>query len=268
MYIAGNLNSKCKDFLVYIPFDDLFYIFGNIDYDGSTFDIPRNNKDNIRGNNYGKSLVNLCYIFDIHILNGHFPGDRCGEFTCFSNDGASVVDYMTASSLLFQYIKDFKDLDRDDSDHFPVSCVFEFSYRSNNIVNNINDYPLNTWKKFRWRNSLCDEFVLTLRGLLHSRYNTLLDTIDSNVNSAVDLITAIYQDAGKCMLVNFRYFSSQPHWWDDECDYLKSVKYIALRKFRSSNLESDLRLFKDKRNFLRITVGQKYTNIKGQTAKN
>ena len=76
----------------------------------------------------------------------------------------------------------------------------------------------------------------------------MLDTIDSNVNSAVDLITAIYQDAGKCMLVNFRYFSSQPPWWDDECDYLKSVKYIALRKFRSSNLESDLRLFKDKRN--------------------
>ena len=49
---------------------------------------------------------------------------------------------------VFQYIKDFKVIDRDDSDHFPVSCVFELPYRSNTIVNNINDYPLNTWKKF------------------------------------------------------------------------------------------------------------------------
>ena len=27
LYIAGDLNSRCKDFLDYIPFDDLFYIF-------------------------------------------------------------------------------------------------------------------------------------------------------------------------------------------------------------------------------------------------
>ena len=64
-------------------------------------------------------------MFDIHFLNGRFSGDRCGEFTCFLNDGASVVDYMIASSVLFKYITDFKVLSRDDSDHFPITCSFK-----------------------------------------------------------------------------------------------------------------------------------------------
>jgi len=38
-------------------------------------------------------------------LNGKFAGDSDGNFTCFSNDGASLVDYMIASSNLFPYIR-------------------------------------------------------------------------------------------------------------------------------------------------------------------
>jgi len=74
-----------------------------------------------------KNLVNLYGVFDIPFLNGRFSGDRCGEFTCFSNDGTSVVDYMIASSMLFKYITDFKVLNIDESDHFPICVVFLIS---------------------------------------------------------------------------------------------------------------------------------------------
>ena len=77
LFIAGDLNRRCKDFLDYIPDDNLFHIFGTVDYDGSYFNSPRRSKD-IRGNNYGKLLVNLCCLFDIHILNGRFTGDSDG----------------------------------------------------------------------------------------------------------------------------------------------------------------------------------------------
>ena len=98
------------------------HIFGTVDYDGSYFNNPRCSKDIIRGNIFGKLLVNLCCLFDIHILNGRFSGDSDGNLTCFSNDGASLVDYTIASSNLFPYIRNFYVLDRDDLDHFPISC--------------------------------------------------------------------------------------------------------------------------------------------------
>ena len=54
LFIAGDLNSRCKDFIDYIPDDNLFHIFGNVYYDGGYFNTPRRSKDSTRGNNYGK----------------------------------------------------------------------------------------------------------------------------------------------------------------------------------------------------------------------
>jgi len=121
--VSGDLNSRCKDYLDSIPHDNVSFSFGNVDYNGSDFDIPRSSKDIVRGNNFGKHLANICGVFDIHFLNGRLSGDRCGEFV-FSNDGASVVDYMIASSVLFKYITDFKVLSGDDSDHFQIAFSF------------------------------------------------------------------------------------------------------------------------------------------------
>ena len=93
---------------------------GHVDYNESDFDIPRSSKDIVRGNNFGKHLVNLCGVFDIHCLNIRFSEDRCEELTCISNNG--VVDYMIASSVLFKYTTDFKVLSSDDYDHYPIMC--------------------------------------------------------------------------------------------------------------------------------------------------
>ncbi|KAH3819766.1 hypothetical protein DPMN_121510 [Dreissena polymorpha] len=38
------------------------------------------------------------------------------------NDGAGVVNYMIASSELFDHINDFQVLNRGESDHFPITC--------------------------------------------------------------------------------------------------------------------------------------------------
>ena len=60
----------------------------------------RNSVDN-HMNNFGKSLLNLCQVYGVHIANGRFPGDASGAFTFYSSNGTSVVDYVLASSLLF-----------------------------------------------------------------------------------------------------------------------------------------------------------------------
>ena len=67
--------ARTKDFLDYIPADNLNYIFGETDYNGDIFDMPRRNKDMLRFNLFGKSLASFCSTFDMHILNGRVHND-------------------------------------------------------------------------------------------------------------------------------------------------------------------------------------------------
>ena len=57
------------------------------------------------------------------MLNGRFPGDSCGSFTCFKENGCSLVDYMLCSTSLFIDIVEFTVHTRDGSDHFPLSVT-------------------------------------------------------------------------------------------------------------------------------------------------
>ena len=99
--VAGDMNARVKDLLDYIPNKDVDAIFGDaVDYPGDTFDISRNTRDT-ELNRFGKTLIDLCCTYDIHLLNGWFPGDECGNFTCTANRGKSVVDYFIMSTTLF-----------------------------------------------------------------------------------------------------------------------------------------------------------------------
>lgn len=51
-------------------------------------------------NTFGRSLIELCYSHDIHMLNGRFSDP--GHYTCIANGGHSTVDHILVSSPLFQ----------------------------------------------------------------------------------------------------------------------------------------------------------------------
>ena len=58
--------------------DNIDFIFNdNGVYESDDFDIERNTKD-LHTNNFGISLIELCKIYGIHILNGRFPDGREG----------------------------------------------------------------------------------------------------------------------------------------------------------------------------------------------
>ena len=52
-------------------------------------------------NNFGKSLLNLCFMLDYVILNGCCNGDCSGEYTYVLPQGSSVTDYFLKSADLF-----------------------------------------------------------------------------------------------------------------------------------------------------------------------
>ena len=60
------------------------------------------------------------------MLNGRFD-DTIGEFTCISTTCASIVDYIISSESLFPYIEHFVVLDIDESDHFTIQYMLQFS---------------------------------------------------------------------------------------------------------------------------------------------
>ena len=100
-FLGGDLNAKTRDFLEYIPSDDPTFFFGETSYDADTFEFTRNNKDSLRFNAFGKTLVEFCCSNSMHIINGRLSMDTDGNFTCVTNNGASTVDYNICSTLIF-----------------------------------------------------------------------------------------------------------------------------------------------------------------------
>ena len=49
-------------------------------------------------------LLKICHNHNLNIANGQIPGNRLGNFTCFNNIGANVVDYLLAGSNIWEKI--------------------------------------------------------------------------------------------------------------------------------------------------------------------
>ena len=157
LFLAGDFNARIKDFLDYIPSDDLEYVFGNdADYPAYEFNMSRKTKDNVY-NNFGLSLIDLCCTFDVHALNGRMFDDLQGNFACTANNGTSKVDYMLASSSLFNIISNFGTGDIDFSVHFPL--YYTITVTASNIGFDQSDDPLTPWIKYKWNSNFKDDYI-------------------------------------------------------------------------------------------------------------
>ena len=106
LFLAGDLNARISTMQDFIPEDDLEFVFGDTDYPTDPFDMQRRSKDETY-NRFGISLLDLCCTHNIHVLNGRLFDDKNGEITCVANGGSSVVDYILASTTLFESFQQF-----------------------------------------------------------------------------------------------------------------------------------------------------------------
>ena len=255
--LAGDLNARTKDFLDYIPYDDLDFIFGETDYPGDTLSLDRNSKDANTYNKFGLSLIDLCCEHDIHMLNGHISDDVEGNFTCISNEGRSLVDYIIASSSLFDKFSYFCIDTHDFSDHFPVTCTLRLqqSFNEGTFITFDNDAETSNWGKFKWKESLKQDFLDKFR----AKYVDFKNMIQFNQNNVhvtqyLKSFVNVFQQAGDPMKIKFSKHGSnkvetaQPEWWDQSCSLQKSKKFKALRKFRTTDSEGDFQQYKAERN--------------------
>ena len=52
----------------------------------------------------GKELIDFCISNQIRMLNGRVLGDLCGNYTCYTANGTSIVDYTLVSESILDQI--------------------------------------------------------------------------------------------------------------------------------------------------------------------
>lgn len=164
-----------------------------MDFPNSTFCLPRVNTDNEQ-NRFGLSLIELCCTKDSHLLNSRFS-DVNETHTCVANNGRSVVDYIVASSSLFDVILDFYIDDLDCSDHFPLVCNVKTNIEQITEVDHI-EADLKPHNPCKWNETLRETFVQNFSDL----YNTFVDSIDEdNIAESESRFVELFSEAEKCM---------------------------------------------------------------------
>ena len=78
LFVTGDLNARTRDSRDFIPNDDLEYIFGKTEYPTDPFEMRRASQDETQ-NRFGISLLDLCCMYNIHVLNGRLLEDVKGE---------------------------------------------------------------------------------------------------------------------------------------------------------------------------------------------
>ena len=257
--LGGDLNARTKDFIDYIPSDDLDYIFGETDYEGDDFDLPRSNKDMLRYN-----------LHDMHIINGRLHDDLEGNYTCIANNGASTVDYSICSTALFGKCTQFNIENRTESDHFPLKCQFKFEKNVQATENMQNDTTF-TQTKYKWSNDKAAEFLDTFRNLYQNIKDEICQIARQDIDKSIKMMTDTYHTAASSMKVKGhkgkQFKDLHPPWWDTECDKIKQTKYAALRRFRNTNTAVDLQVYKDIRSSFKNTCKRKKEQYLSQQRK-
>ena len=189
--LMGDLNARTAEAPDYIIDDNTDYLSLPDWWSADNFSIPRQSRDKHAMNNFGRSLINYCKQFQIHMLNGRSPHDQSGEYTFCSATGQSVVDYILVSSCLFDKITNFSVGTRDESDHFPISCYLLLSCPPRvNDVGQSAFHGQQTPVRFSWENAKLDEYQALLSDhVTADLLNSMASHVERrDVNSAVNAI--------------------------------------------------------------------------------
>ena len=104
--LQGDFNARFSNLQDTVTFSKYFSENNDI------IDIPTNSDPNIPtrnssdtvNNTTGKTLIDLCIMSDLNIINGRKSGDLFGEKTCFRWNGSSLIDLVICSSSPFTTI--------------------------------------------------------------------------------------------------------------------------------------------------------------------
>lgn len=254
--LCGDFNARTGDCIDCIDKEEEPYL--PLPHDGNhELILSRVSCDNTV-NQYGKWLIDLCTDNQIYILNGRTLGDFCGQFTCHTPRGSSVIDYFIASkslssSILSMHVHDMSI----SSDHCAISMKLKVN-RDNLVEDvlggrdpNISHIPLPD--NFLWS----EEAKIKYQEAFHTsevkdKISDLEKELKSDrveVQSLVSKLTDVMILAGDKSLrkrsfkprKNFK-SNNNKKWYDKDCKCLLREVKSAKNKFNKNVFNNALRI--------------------------
>ncbi|XP_023220575.1 uncharacterized protein LOC111622431 [Centruroides sculpturatus] len=216
--IMGDFNARIGNY------NDSYYKGNN-----QTIYNLRNSHDS-GSNPKGNLLLNFVKNYDLYILNGRTKEDYPGRHTFMSSRGASVIDYIMCSEAILDYCEEFKVLDHDLSDHFPVHLIIrDDSIKSKYEKARIKEKEQVAKDRFKLR-----KFETEIGGRIK-----LIEKMETN--ELYDSLIKIFNEYKiepnhyKNRYSNKIKSKFKQDWFDMECYRAKRRKETKLTTFRRSN---------------------------------
>ena len=141
----------------------------------------RKNKD-VKTNDYGQKLVNLCKTSGLVICNGRVNGDLDGNFTYVDKKGNSTIDYALVSRELLCNVNSFSvHAPTVFSDHNPIILSLKniplhvYSTQDNSFNHNFKQYKWSNEKSTPiFMSNMNDDFVV-------KNLDYIIDVLDTTV---------------------------------------------------------------------------------------
>ena len=156
-------------------------------------------------NTFGKSLLFMCTVLNLCILNGTCDGDRLGAYTYICDAWSSVVDYFVLSCDLYASLFNKCQLhviEKTYCKHMPVRMTVNFPNDNKHVKNGSNSkvkvekYIWDESKSVVFKDALTSEhFVAGLEDAY--------ETIDNDEDLALDKFNKCMKDAAYCMRKTF-----------------------------------------------------------------
>ena len=128
---------------------------------------------------------------------------------------------MLLDNDLHSLITYFSVLPRTESDHLPLVCELW------GIQQDIEHDSKRKWTRYRWREDKKESFLREIHSetskVITNDVNTCLECKD--VEGALKHFTHLVSHVGSSMKMKEYKQSSQPPWWDSECEENKRIKY-------------------------------------------
>ena len=217
-------------------------------------------------NNNGNRLIELCRMSNLKIANGRIGRDkRLGNFTCYTSNGQSTIDYAIVSMELFPNIVDFyvDVLDKCLSDvHCPICLEMSFKTSASNRNDNVNLYNSKYVKEknttCRWKNDLGNQYTLSYETESIVKFQEQLHCIMYRLSYvSQEMIDVLYEDM-KSLFINparkvgiYKEFKnnsksvtkkSRRHgkktWFNNECEMLRN-QYMSIKNSLKPENASD-----------------------------
>ena len=203
------------------------------DFISNDMSFKRINKD-LKINDYGFKLLNLCSAANLAILNGRaFRDKHIGEYTYCSKQGKSTIDFILCNKCALYNVSDFIIYPFNSfSDHSVVSFHLKTNILEQHSIDKVGE---GSFVKAKWEEGKKEEYIENLSServakALENITGKLIETTDSQgVDSILEQFTEVLKGAGSSHIREIRIDNRGKRdskgkgakWYDKDCKVQK-----------------------------------------------